>query len=197
MLSWETILWNNFEFGQWVQEEKLFKDISYLELWQPFCSAERNRLHNFGSWYHEEHFWEIILNLDLWFLFGRAEPFVQFWLKASWGTNLWNNFWIWTSGYFEFGPVVQEEMSFKAISYLELCLLFCSAEPNHLCNFGRGHYEEQFCEIILNLGQVFRRCRFKDFLSGALAALLFSGVEPFMQFWKGVLWGTFMWSNMK
>ena len=30
-----------------------------------------------------------------------------------------------------------------------------------MCNFGRGHYEEQFCEIILNLGQWFRRCRLK------------------------------------
>ena len=66
--------------------------------------------------------------------------------------------------------------------YLELFQPFCSAERNHLCNFGRRCYEEQFCEIILNLGQCFRRrCRFKDFLSGALAALLFIGAEPFMQ----------------
>ena len=72
-------------------------------------------------------------------------------------------------------------MRFKDISYQELWRRFCSGEQNHLCNFGRGHYEEQFCEIILNLGQWFR-CRLKDFLSGALAALLFSGVEPFMQF---------------
>ena len=53
----------------------------------------------------------------------------------------------------------------------------------HLCNFSRGYPEEQYCEIILNLGQWFgRRCRLKDFLSGALAALLFHGEEPFMQF---------------
>ena len=26
---------------------------------------------------------------------------------------------------------------------------FCSAEWNHLCNFGRGYQKEQFCEIIL------------------------------------------------
>ena len=25
-----------------------FKDISYLELWQPFCLAERSHLCNFG-----------------------------------------------------------------------------------------------------------------------------------------------------
>ena len=73
-------------------------------------------------------------------------------------------------------------MQFKGISYLELWQPFCSAEHNHLCNFGREYYEEQFCEIILILGQWFRRCCLKDFLSGALAALLFSGAEPFMQF---------------
>ena len=37
--------------------------------------------------------------------------------------------------------------------------------------------------IIMNLGQwVKKRCRLKDFLSGALAALLFGGAVPFMQF---------------
>ena len=83
-------------------------------------------------------------------------------------------------------------MRFKDISYLELWQPFCLSEWNHLCNFGKGHYEEHFCEIILNLGQWFRRCRLKDFLSEALAALLFTGVEPFMQFWKRASWGTFM-----
>ena len=34
----------------------------------------------------------------------------------------------------------------------------------------------------LNLGHGFRRCRLKDFLSGALAVLLFGAAEPFMQF---------------
>ena len=71
---------------------------------------------------------------------------------------------------YEIGPVVQEEMSFKGISYLKLWQPFCSAKRNHLCNFGGGYQEEQFCEIILNLGQVFRRrCLLKEFLSGALA----------------------------
>ena len=32
------------EFGQVVQEEMLFKDISYLELWQPLSSVEQNHL---------------------------------------------------------------------------------------------------------------------------------------------------------
>ena len=59
------------------------------------------------------------------------------------------------------------------ISYLELWQPFFSAEPNQLSNFGKRYYEEQFCEIILKLSQWFRRrCRLKDFSSGALAALL-------------------------
>ena len=36
-----------------------FKDISYLELWQPFCSAERNDFCNFGRGHHKEQFFEI------------------------------------------------------------------------------------------------------------------------------------------
>ena len=31
------------------------------------------------------------------------------------------------------------------------------SSPNGLSNFGRGHYEEHFCEIILNLDQRFRK----------------------------------------
>ena len=48
----------------------------------------------------------------------------------------------------EFRPVVQEEKSFKDNPYLELWRPFHSAERNHLCQFGRGHYEEQFYEYI-------------------------------------------------
>ena len=57
---------------------------------------------------------------------------------------MWNNSVI----FFKFGPVVQEEMSLKDISYLELWQPLCSAEQNHLSNFSRRHHEEQFCEII-------------------------------------------------
>ena len=35
------------------------------------------------------------------------------------------------------------------------------SDVNHLCNFGRGHYEEHLCEIILNLDQWFVRCRLR------------------------------------
>ena len=68
-----------------------------------------------------------------------------------------------------------------------------SVQWNHLWNFGRLHHEEQFCEII-EFWSVNQEMSFKKFLSGALAVLLFGGTEPFMQFWKWTLWGTFMWS---
>ena len=65
----------------------------------------------------------------------------------------------------KFGPVVQEKMSFKDSSYLELCRPFCYAERNHLCNLSSGYHEEQFCEIILNLDECYRRrCVLKIFL---------------------------------
>ena len=88
-------------------------------------------------------------------VFSRSKPFVQFWEKVSRGTVLWN--------YFEFGPKVQEEMPVKGISYLDILQPFCSAECN---NPGRVYYEEHFCEIILNLGQWFRRkgCLKKNYL---------------------------------
>ena len=43
------------------------KDISYLELWQPLCSVQWNRLCHFDRGYYEEQFSEISLNLDQWF----------------------------------------------------------------------------------------------------------------------------------
>ena len=59
--------------------------------------------------------------------------------------------------------------------------LFSGAEP--LC-FGRRHHEKQFCEIILNLDQWFRKIRhLKYFLSRALVALSCIEEEPFVQFW--------------
>ena len=161
-----------------------FKDISYLEPWQPFCSAERNHLCNFGRGHHEEQFCEFISNLGWWFrrrcrlkyflsgalaalVFSGAKPFMQFWKKASWGTFMWS--------YMEFGPEVQEEMSFKDISYLELWWPFCSVEQNHLCDFGRGHHEEHSYYVIWNLDQLFRRrCGLKMFL-------IWSSGGPFVQ----------------
>ena len=61
--------------------------------------------------------------------------------------------------------MVQEEMQFKDISYLELWWPLCSVEWINLCNLGRRHHDQQFCEIILNLDLWFmRRCHLKTFL---------------------------------
>ena len=77
-------------------------------------------------------------------------------------------------GYMKFGPVVQEEMLFKNISFLELWQSLCLVDWNHLCNFGRPR-EEQSCEIILNFDQWFRRkCCLKVFL-------IWSSGSPFVQ----------------
>ena len=57
-----------------------------------------------------------------------------------------------------------------------------------MCNFGRGHHEEHFCKIILNLDQWFRRCCLKMFLiwssgthfvhrSGTICAILVQGIK--------------------
>ena len=57
-------------------------------------------------------------------------------------------------------------MSFNFFPYFQLRLPLCSAEQNHLGNFGRGPYEEQLGNIILNLGQWFLRryCLKKKFI---------------------------------
>ena len=69
-----------------------------------------------------------------------------------------------------------------------VAILFGGAEP-----FGRGHYEEHFSEIILNLDLWFRRrCRRRCCLmliSRALVAILFFGAKPF---WQGALGETFL-----
>ena len=62
-----------------------------------------------------------------------------------------------------------------------MAILFSRA--NLLCDFGKERYEEHFCEIFLNFAKRFiRRCLKRYFLSGALAAFLFSRVKPFVQF---------------
>ena len=56
-------------YGIWTstQMQMSFKDISYLELWQPLYSVDRNHLRNFFSRHHKEPSCEIILYLDQWF----------------------------------------------------------------------------------------------------------------------------------
>ena len=51
-----------------ISEEGIMRnDMSYLELWNSYCSAEQGRLSNFNKGHCEEHFCEIILCLDHWF----------------------------------------------------------------------------------------------------------------------------------
>ena len=40
------------------------KDISYLEFWWLFYSAEQNQFHNFSTEYYEEYFLESSMILD-------------------------------------------------------------------------------------------------------------------------------------
>ena len=58
-----------------------------------------------------------------------------------------------------------------------------SAELNGLSNFGRGHHEEHFCEIILkwNHGSGGYIAKIY-FLSRGMVALLFCAAESFVQF---------------
>ena len=53
--------------------------------------------------------------------------------------------------------MIQEELSFKDISYRELCWPPYPVEQNFLDNFGIGHHEEHFFEIIMSLDLWFRR----------------------------------------
>ena len=129
----------------------------------------------------EEQFYLFILNLDrtcllkILLIYSSGDSFVQqsrttceILVEGIMRNNSVKLFLIWTNG------LVHERMSFKGISYLELWWPLCSATRNHLCNFGRRHHEEQFCEIILkeqfceiimNLDQWFRRgCCLKAFI---------------------------------
>ena len=141
-----------------------FKDISYLELWRPFCSVEQNHLCNFDRRHQEEQFCEIILNLDqgfkrrcylkIFLIWSSCGPFVQrsgticaILVEGIMRNNSLNLFWIWASA---------SQMWFKRF------LIWSSVEWNHLCNFERGHHGEHSYEVIWNLDQWFRRrCHLK------------------------------------
>ena len=59
--------------------------------------------------------------------------------------------------YSKFDLEVQEKRSFKDISYIDLWCPFYSTQWNHLFNFCKNHYEEQFCKIINSLKIEFGR----------------------------------------
>ena len=49
------------------------------------------------------------------------------------------------------------EISFRIFLFLALVAML-------LRSFGRGHHEEHFCKVILNLNHWLRRCHLKTFL---------------------------------
>ena len=51
--------------------------------------------------------------------------------------------------FIQFCKIIVQEMTLKDISYPQLWRPISSAEGNHLCKFGRGHYEKHFCKIIV------------------------------------------------
>ena len=60
----------------------------------------------------------------------------KIWISGSGGDVIYRHFYLelWQP----LRPMVQEEMAFKGISYLELWQLFCSAECNSLCILVEG-----------------------------------------------------------
>ena len=136
----------------------------------PFL-AEQNHLCNSGRGHHKEQFCEMVLNSDQWFRRCSLKKFLIYsyggsfvwWsgpIYAVWVESTIRNisvilFWIWTSG--SGGAVDQRYFLTRALAAL------CSAGRNSLCNFGRGYHKNQFYGIFLNLDQLFRRSRFKDF----------------------------------
>ena len=108
-------------------------------------------LRNFGRGHHEEHFCENILNHG----FRRRRRLKIFLILSSGGPVVCQSKTICAilvEGIMRY-IYVKLFLKFKDISYLELCWHFCLVEWNHLCYYARGHYEEHFCEIILNLDQ--------------------------------------------
>ena len=157
-----------------VQKEVSFKDISYLELWQPFCSAEQNHLCNFGRGYQEKpilynhfEFAPVVqeeMSFKRFLIWSSGSPPVP-WsrticaiLKEGVMGNIHVKLYeVWTSGLGR--DVVKRYFLSGALA----APLFSGAEP--FVQLSRGYYEEQFCEIILNLDKWFRRrCLLKIFL---------------------------------
>ena len=74
-----------------------------------------------------------------------------------------------------------QEISIKDISYLELWRHLYSVKWKYLFKFGRGHYGEHSCEIILNLGKWFRRCLKKKFMDNRQRLITIAHLEPSAQ----------------
>ena len=78
--------------------------------------------------------------------------------------------------YFEFGLKFRRRCPLKIFLFY-LWQLFCSSEKGNLCNFGKGHYGEHLCEIMLNSDQSFRRFPLKILQFLDLVAILIRRAE--------------------
>ena len=121
-----------------------FKDISNLQLWQPFCSTDQNHLYNFGKKNHEEQSFEIILNLDLWFRKKCSLKVFSIWSSDSQSKTICE---ILKEGIIRnnSGKLFHEYWLFK-IFLKPSCLV----AQTHLCNFEIGHHGKihvEFYEI--------------------------------------------------
>ena len=142
----------------------LLKDISYLELWQPYYSAKQNHLFNFSRGHNEEQFCEFISNLGQLFRRCRLKNFLSGVLVApcSMEQNLKCKL---ERGHNEHScaDISNLDQLFRRRCCLKIFLICSTGAPFvHLCHFGRGLQEEQFCEIILNLNHWFKK-RFMQF----------------------------------
>ena len=172
-----------------------------FELWWPFCSAEQN---HFCKRVTQEHSCRIISK--------SINRFRKRCLLSKLLTDAWQStpfFYFSSGGHFVqrsqtvlafFGKVALEKLFSEII-------LKSGPWPRRRCRLnwfsifssgghfvlrsgiflaGKGAWEEHFCETILKSGYwPGRRCCLKVFLLFflALAAILFSGAEPFRQFW--------------
>ena len=61
-----------------------FKDISYLQLWWPYCLTEQNPICNFARWHNKEHLCEAMS--------FRNVSYLQLWWPSCLAhQNLWAN----------------------------------------------------------------------------------------------------------
>ena len=184
------------KFGPVVQKMS-FKDISYLKVWQPLSSADRNHLCYFCRRHHKEQICKIILNLEQWF-------------RRKWHLNLYLELWqpfcsadhnrlcSFCRGYYgkrfceiilNLGQWFRRRCCLQDFN-LELWQPSCLLEHNNLCNFERGPHGEHSCKV-MKFGPVVQKMSFKDTSYLSLwppLKVLFRGAKPLCNFCRRHHW---------
>ena len=146
------------------------KDVSYLELWQPLCSVERNHLCNFGRRHHEEQLCKTILNLDQWFRRCCLKIFLM-WLPFCSAER--NNLCTFGRGYYEdhfYEIILNLDQWFRRRCLLKKILIWSFGgifvqRSGTICAILVEGIKRNNSVKLSNLDQWFRRrCHFKDFL---------------------------------